>query len=291
MSLFSERNGYVSPRDVFQLESVDNELRTSVYNALFQWLDIMDKANGRLGGVVKDVWAGYWRKPLDEMPDRTYWFQKSLKDYCEKCDWFGLYDVIEAIAASVDAEQEEWGYGYPQQLSKKDKLDLLGMLVNEALEREHSGYRYVEKVIVPITNKDELSSLEAAAAGGGLFSGAGMHMRSALAHIAAKPEPDYRNAVKEAISAVESAAKAFAGSDSGTLADAVKILKRDYNLHPALADGWLKLYGFTNDEGGIRHSASNDEVKVDFALAKYMVVTASAFVNYLADWKNSPEVR
>ena len=40
------------------------------------------------------------------------------------------------------------------------------------------------------------------------------------------------------------------------------------------------MYGYTNDAEGIRHSLL-DEANLRFEDAKYMVVTCSAFVNYL----------
>jgi hypothetical protein len=51
-------------------------------------------------------------------------------------------------------------------------------------------------------------------------------------------------------------------------------------LHPALAEGLSKLYGWTSDAEGIRH-ALMDEPSLSFAEAKYMLVSCSAFVNYL----------
>jgi len=42
----------------------------------------------------------------------------------------------------------------------------------------------------------------------------------------------------------------------------------------------VSIYGYTNDEGGIRHSML-DEAKVDFEDSKFMLVACSAFVNYL----------
>jgi len=42
----------------------------------------------------------------------------------------------------------------------------------------------------------------------------------------------------------------------------------------------MKLYGYTSDEDGIRHAILNDP-ELGFAEAKFMVVSCSAFVNYL----------
>ena len=93
--------------------------------------------------------------------------------------------------------------------------------------------------------------------------------------------PDYRNAIKEAISAVESACQAVSGKQKGTLPDCLKALKDKKPLHPAFEQALGKLYAFTSDEGGIRHALSEDATPPSYADAKFMIVASSAFVNYL----------
>ena len=90
---------------------------------------------------------------------------------------------------------------------------------------------------------------------------------------------NYRNSIKESISAVESIARVVSGRDKATLGDALKAIKRG-QLHPALKEGFLKLYGYTSDEQGIRH-AMLDEPNLTAADARYFLVSCSSFVNYL----------
>ena len=51
-------------------------------------------------------------------------------------------------------------------------------------------------------------------------------------------------------------------------------------LHKALKGAFDKLYGFTSDANGIRH-ASIAPSEIDVDLATFMLVSCSAFVNYL----------
>jgi hypothetical protein len=92
--------------------------------------------------------------------------------------------------------------------------------------------------------------------------------------------PDYRNSIKEAISAVEAVCQLVTGSQKMSLGEALKKMEPKLNLHPAMREAFLKLYGYTSDAEGIRH-ALLDESSLKFEDAKYMVVTCSAFVNYL----------
>ena len=51
-------------------------------------------------------------------------------------------------------------------------------------------------------------------------------------------------------------------------------------IHGALKEAFDHLYGYTSSEEGIRHG-SIKESEVDFDIAKFMLVSCSAFVNYL----------
>lgn len=70
------------------------------------------------------------------------------------------------------------------------------------------------------------------------------------------------------------------GTDSATLDAALKELSKKTEIHGALSSGFSKLYGYTSDESGIRH-AILEEPNIGFAEAKYMIVSCSAFVNFL----------
>jgi hypothetical protein len=70
----------------------------------------------------------------------------------------------------------------------------------------------------------------------------------------------------------------FAGGT--TLSAALKELKKKVAIHPALERSLNALYGYTSDEGGIRHSLLEASA-VTFSDAKFMLVTCSAFANYL----------
>jgi hypothetical protein len=112
------------------------------------------------------------------------------------------------------------------------------------------------------------------------FAGPASHVQRALELLSNRDNPDYRNSIKESISAVESMARIVAESPKATLADALKALEKGGKLHSALKDGFLKLYGYTSDEGGIRH-AMLEEPSISAADARYFLLSCTSFVNYL----------
>ena len=92
---------------------------------------------------------------------------------------------------------------------------------------------------------------------------------------------DYDNSIKESISAVESKCQILTNSDKATLGKSLKSLAA--NIHPALKDAFEKLYGYTSDANGIRHANGLGEGNSTFAEAKYMLISCTAFINYLRD--------
>ena len=153
---------------------------------------------------------------------------------------------------------------------------------NLILRRENAGYRFVAGQLAPITNPTEIEEIERAAdvaAAVGL-NGAHAHIAQALSLFSKRPEPDYRNTVKEAISAVESVVKVINGARGGGLPDALNILAARIDLHPSLKLGLEKLYGYTSDKDGVRHAIFGQS-RVDETDARFMIVTCSAFVTFL----------
>lgn len=150
------------------------------------------------------------------------------------------------------------------------------------LERENSGYRLVAGRVVPITSEVEIEEVREAVAVGGQLSHQ-RHLATALDLLRDRDAPDYRNSIKESVSAVEAACQTVTGNAKATLADALKwlALKQPDMLHPALREGLNRLYGYTSDAKGIRHALTEGQSEPSFAEAKFMLVACSAFVNLL----------
>lgn len=152
--------------------------------------------------------------------------------------------------------------------------------MNRVFENDYVGYRFIENKIVPITDKQEIKEIERASHIP--YEGCRSHLRKAIGFLADRENKDYKNCIKESISAVESACQQIVGDEKATLGEALKKLEDNgVALHPSLKQGFSKLYGYTSDQGGIRHAEGLFESNVTFEEAKYMLVSCSAFVNYL----------
>lgn len=271
MARFSERYGYVKARDALQLESMDNALRNGLWNVLDirLWSDKMmefpvdfrGRGPSRAEILGKNIWLNYFKERVANAPVTVSRLEGELQKRFYSWEWHEVYDFIEFLLEQLPGE----------------KCNEITRDIDIVLERERSGYRLMNGTFVRITDENELEAIEEAA--NSPFGPAAQHIQQAIRLYANRQAPDYRNVVKESISAVESAARKLTGKDD--LARALGELETKHQLHPVLKQGFVKLYGYTNGEDGIRHAMLDDKVEVTEADARYMLVTCSAFVNYL----------
>lgn len=269
MKRFSQRIGAVEAPTAIQLEGMSAALRNSIWNYIHA---LFSKDDSGWWGIAEYSAQFFFKVPVDELPPynlrRMEWIKKHVYDMT----WHEVYDFVEFVA-----DWYEKSLRYP-----KVRKTQIHSVFNQILEIELSGYRFIQGELAPISNPAEVSEIESAlntTAKHGL-AGAHAHISTALQLLAKRPDPDYRNSIKESISAVEAIAKQLGSPESQGLGGALNELSRKVSLHGGFRAGLLSLYGYTSDEGGIRH-AMLDEPNVGYDEAKYMVVACSAFVNYL----------
>jgi uncharacterized protein with PIN domain len=270
---FSQRIGRTEVRSAIQRESLDDVLRTKLWSALYLTVFDVHSATLERRGIdaevlAKRLWLHFFQRPIDQTPKFQYGaFAAFARKWFVDAQWFEVYDFIEAVVATLNGR------------TQKSLVDMC----NNFLEAEMSAYRLVDGRVAEITSETEISAIEQAIDAPNSVSAVQVHLREALAKLTSRDQPDYRNSVKESISAVEALCRAIAGDPAATLGKAIKRLREGgIKLHPSLEQAWSKLYGYTSDEGGIRHALSG-ESEVTFADAKYMLVSCSAFTSHLLE--------
>ena len=206
-----------------------------------------------------------------EFPENRIYKQKNaavLQNYVLKAkEWYVIFDFVEKYL----------------KISKEETRNTMCKVFNEILEDEASAYRILNNQVVPITTDFELKEIEAAS--NTPYNAVNTHIAKALDLFADRKKPDYENSIKESISAVESMCCIITGLSgaNATLGKALKKLKDNgVYIHSAMESAFSSLYGYTSDEDGIRHGG------VDFTGApsedaKFMLVSCSAFINYLLE--------
>lgn len=277
--MFSEKYGY-KPEKAIQHECISDELRRRIWN-LFSQQEI--KAGG-LGSKRLSQAVNGEQTIEEKIADRMgFLIDPTVKDLTAEAQlkrsvlrffsWFEVYDFID-IHLSF--------------LTENDRVKRISQY-NELLEQEKAGYRIVAGEVAPITNTSEIQAIEQAATTP--YQSVNQHVKKALALYADIKTPDYENSVKESISAVEAICCIITGMSGAqaTLGAAIKKLKGSgVHIHSAMERAFLALYGYTSDENGIRHGGI-DFQNVPVEDAKYMLVSCSAFVNYLIEKWNKVE--
>ncbi|MEO6832648.1 MAG: hypothetical protein ABI378_09280 [Chitinophagaceae bacterium] len=269
---FSERLGYKPVKDQLQIASVDEVLRNLLWSAYLEsFLEKLDDwhAQPSLTRYARALWDGFFKMPIDSLPKNDYnlvdpiWVTKYLRKYffSDDREWFDFYDLFEFSAPFAPFEFLEE--------------------TNLVLGNEKSAFRFVNQKFVQITSKIEIAEIEEAIASTDKYNSVNTHLNEALKMLADKELPNYRNSIKESISAVESICRIFTDNPKSTLGEALLKLEKTNGLHPALKKSFSSLYGYASDESGIRHALMEDSRDIDFHEAKLMLVTCSAFINYL----------
>jgi hypothetical protein len=78
------------------------------------------------------------------------------------------------------------------------------------------------------------------------------HFTTALRMLSDREKPDYRNSIKESISAVEAAWNHLTHQNNATLEDALNTLNNRKPLHTAFKVALTKVYAWTGDHDGGR---------------------------------------
>lgn len=277
---FSQRQGIISADKAIQIGSVDEDLLNTLWSLLtiYYW-DRFDKSKfymssrtdlivgSNLEGIFKGFWINYFKKPIDTIPKLYYDDANGLgilRKYFFDAKWYEVYDFIEFISAYYIGGK---------------RIDFINAC-NNIFEKENSGYRFVDGKIIEISSADEVDEIENAIEKATPYYGVKQHLTSAIELMSDKEKPDYRNSIKESISAVESLCKKVAGDEKANLATALKALEKNGHMHSALKSAFSSLYGYTSDANGIRH-ALMEQSNLTSADARFMLISCSAFINYV----------
>ncbi|NNH87333.1 AbiJ-NTD4 domain-containing protein [Acinetobacter terrae] len=276
---FSERYGYKPIREIIQKESINTNLKNSLWNTISECIfneysrPYLARANlisgSNLESFFKLLFHSYFKKRIDQIP---YSIESTIAEidtlFFKTYKWYEIYDFIEAC---LDY--------FPFDLDEKESF---ATLLNSCLEIENSVYRIINYRVTEITSEQEIQSIEDALINTNPYSGVQQHLNQSLKLMSDRQKPDYRNSIKESISAVESICKIVTNEDKATLGKALKIIEDKHGLHAALKGSLSQLYGYTSDADGIRH-AMLEESNLSYIDAKFMLVACTNFINYLIE--------
>lgn len=280
MKLFSERYNYVKPSDVIIREQITLEIQNAIcscYDRLKSNLDLLTRGYGT--SCYTELEAYMWEYFLNNRASEFYISSTRRHIVCtvyieEDNPWYKKLDIIET---SIMFLREKGQNNY----RIKNSTDQFVETLNAAFERLHFAYRIVNDEIVEISSQEEIQSIETALKEAP--TNIKEHLSRALENYARRPEGDYRNSIKESISAVEAWCREK--TEENTLGAALNHLESNgIIIPPILKQAFDKLYAYTNQKDtGIRHALMDDSgvyaPKAEEAM--FMLVSCCAFLNYL----------
>lgn len=271
--LFAERLGFRPMRDELQIDNIDSALRNRLWTNLHDcFLEQLKYerffASEYAGQWPGELWASYLKLSRTRFPAHSTQFTEELENKLDSSEWYEIYDLIEAVLQLIDRDDED-----------SDKRHFTDEC-NRILQEEMSGYRLVNDRFTAVTSEEELTTVESAIEDSP--SPVKQHLERSLALLSDRKDPDYRNSIKESISAIEALCRQITDEPKLTLGKALSKIEHSerVDFHPAFREACSKLYGWTSDAEGIRHSLM-DKSNLSQEDARFMLVACSTFANYL----------
>lgn len=268
-SRFSSRHGFSSYVDAPVI--VRNDAPAELRGVLLQIANEVGFRPTQLRRIVCGV--------LRKVPDQRNWSEypnvdNEVRGLVEDCEWYKIYDIIEALATSLRAGEliasrtrgsEEAADQFESELNRYFRETGIGWQVaNGSVEMR--GPEVFEQNVHGAVAALEDAHRETAT----------QELREALRDLSRRPDPDVSGAIQHALAALECVARDATGQSKATLGE---ILKRNQNLLPKPIDIAVeKAWGYASEAG--RHLKEGGSPGFDEA--ELLVGFAGAVCRYLA---------
>ncbi len=270
---FSQAEGLEPLPQPLQLREISQQFRSLLWKFIYEGLESNRTHTGVAGRYIVDgVWAKVlydWHvlklhRPADDFNPRFAERVEDLKHLILKGAYNEIFDFCQFVM-----RHRACPYSFRA-------------TVAYVLESSRAAYRVIDdgRTIVPSATIEEGEAIQRAlstlSAHG--LDGARTHLLKAVEAI---DDGDFADSIRESIHAVESVARNLDPKASKTLGPALKALEQKISIHKALKTGFSNIYGYTNDEQGIRHSLTEGDASVDLEDAVFMLGACASFVTYL----------
>lgn len=261
---FSQRYGYVKPENILVREVLSGAILNAVMNCITDLYnrysfpyELYNELNHKFHTEFLNL------KYEDEGP--------SIIDFIENESnpWFRRLDVIEWLINNHRIQCES-------NPGLHEILDNFVNSLNRNFERLNYGYRIISDIFIETTSTIELSSIQEAINDSDV--NVVTHLQECLRLLSpTNQELSTRNAIKEAISAVEVTARQI--TNTNTLDNA---FKKFTGIHPMIKRSMEMLYQYTNQrDTGIRHGWMEQDEEPSINEAIFILVTSCSFINYI----------
>ena len=279
---FSQAEG-LEPLPIYlDLGQMPDKFRNKIWAMLYELLSSIGiwktTSVTRRHPVIKYIWVDCLVKPLDQFDSSD--FIDTVKAIIFDAEYGKVFDFLELLLRFIASGPDRYGDSYAETV-----IEWLTQDINEVLVREKMAY-YLDTSeslsFIPQASQQEGETIRDALS---ILNDTGFKGPQSCLFKASKAINDARfaDAVHESISAVESIIKRISGNKKDSFNDALKKLEDNELLtHPALKKAFIRLYGYTSDEEGIRHAlVFESEANVGLEEALFMFGACASFCGYL----------
>ena len=272
---FSRRHGYEPLPESMQLEEISDDLKREIFNTVRElflrardrWGDFFANDEARF---IERVFGRFFRQTEDQIGGLYTDAMDRTNRIIFKREFHKILDFLEII---MNDNYDTTHFS--------DRIQELFEQHGAAywLDTSQRPYQFIPRATKEQgdTTREAIETLRDTN-----MHGASTHLHQAAEHINAR---QYADSIADSIHAVESVARRIDPEANRTLGPALSSLERAGLLkHPALKAAFNKLYGYTNEEQGIRH-ALTDRAAADVGLdeAMFMFSACASFAAYLAN--------
>lgn len=272
---FSQRNGYEPIKLPIQDKHINDATKNRLWNIIYSLLDggtgkYDDSFDKETLSIIESYWDSFFKLPVNCIPYHASEAIKQLQNYFYNLKWNKTYDFLEFTANIINNIK---------------RGDFIGQC-NTVFEEENTAYRFIENYIIKICSDIEIDAIKNSLSFENSYKDVSTHINTALKMLSDRENRNFRNSVKESISAIEALVKKITSSPNSTLGQALS----NINLHSAFKVGLEKIYGYTCDADGIRHSLTDGNQPVEYEDALFMLIMCSAFTSYIISKNNSANI-
>lgn len=239
--------------------------------------------------VARQVPANYEGVPIEVITDSVWASLSNMQ-------WERVFDFCERLYGHLACGVSGWNDFYQREVETESREEVqlhIEAELTRIFEEEHFGYEFTQGVVRRrgrSHSRDQVAKVEPTL-GDPRLNSARTHYKKALEYFENRSRPDYENTVKEAVCAVEAAAKSlFPELNAKTLGE---VLKRIEGLGVGqvpkpLAVTLSGVYGFRNAGEGVSHGGA-DGGKVTPAIAEYILAIAASQIIFLYEVARSAD--
>ena len=277
---FSDRNNISPISKEMQFKDFASDTRVVLFNVLKNNINYQINVRNLdtdyiVQKIVEDLFNEVYSK-------YRYSFEEVMKDIFDifrTDEYHTVLTVIEYLCNLLFVSFYDFINGYHSVYYNNDSYIDIREEMNKAFEDEYVGYRFIDDKIVAITNDAEIESISNAEQTE--YEKVNDSISKAIAFLSETGNKDYKNSIKESITAVEQLANIINGSKGLVLSNAIQQLCDKHIIDNDLKDTIKCLYKYASNVNGVRHGNNKENDCVTFEEAKFVLLLCSSSINYL----------